>query len=53
MGVRSRKLIGTVVLLAFLGAYALVIASIGAGRIAVRQRGQDVRLRLLDRFDDK
>ena len=34
MGVRSRKLIGTVVLLAFLGAYALVIASIGAGRIA-------------------
>ena len=34
MGVRSRKLIGTVVLLAFLGAYALVVASIGAGRIA-------------------
>jgi uncharacterized membrane protein len=33
MGVRSRKLIGTVVLLAFLGAYALVIASIGADRI--------------------
>ena len=33
MSVRTRKLIGTVVLLAFLAAYALVIASIGAGRI--------------------
>jgi uncharacterized membrane protein len=33
VGTRSRKLIGTVVLLAFLGVYALVIASIGAGRI--------------------
>jgi hypothetical protein len=33
MSVRARKLIGTIVLLAFLAAYALVIASIGAGRI--------------------
>ena len=34
MSVRTRKLIGTVVLLVFLAAYALVVASIGAGRIA-------------------
>lgn len=34
MAVRTRKLIGTVVLLAFLAAYALVIASIGTGRIS-------------------
>ena len=33
MSVRTRKLIGTVVLLAFLAGYALVVASIGAGRI--------------------
>ena len=33
MAVRTRKLIGTVVLLAFLTGYALVVASIGAGRI--------------------
>ena len=33
MSVRTRKLIGTVVLLVFLAAYALVVASIGAGRI--------------------
>jgi uncharacterized membrane protein len=33
MRVRSRKLVGTVVLLAFLAVYALAIASIGAGRI--------------------
>jgi uncharacterized membrane protein len=33
MSARTRKLIGTVVLLAFLAAYALVVASIGAGRI--------------------
>ena len=33
MTVRARKLIGTFVLLAFLAVYALVIASIGAGRI--------------------
>ena len=33
MTVKTRKLIGTVVLLVFLAAYALVVASIGAGRI--------------------
>ena len=33
MAVRTRKLIGTVVLLAFLAGYALVVASIGTGRI--------------------
>jgi hypothetical protein len=33
MALRTRKLIGTVVLLVFLAGYALVIASIGAGRI--------------------
>jgi hypothetical protein len=33
MTVRARKLIGTLVLLASLAVYALVIASIGAGRI--------------------
>jgi hypothetical protein len=33
MTVRARKLIGTLVLLAFLAVYALVIVSIGAGRI--------------------
>ena len=33
MSVRSRKLIGTLVLLVFLAVYALVVASIGAGRI--------------------
>jgi uncharacterized membrane protein len=33
MSARTRKLIGTVVLLAFLAGYALVVASIGAGRI--------------------
>ena len=33
MSVRTRKLIGTAVLLAFLALYALVVASIGAGRI--------------------
>jgi Protein of unknown function (DUF2842) len=34
MGVRTRKLVGTVVLLLFLAAYGLAVASIGAGRIA-------------------
>jgi len=34
MTVRARKLIGTLVLLAVLAVYALMIASIGAGRIA-------------------
>jgi hypothetical protein len=34
MRVRSRKLIGTVVLLAFLVAYAVVVASISLGRIS-------------------
>ncbi|MGH6825089.1 DUF2842 domain-containing protein [Methyloceanibacter sp.] len=33
MRVRSRKLIGTVVLLVFVVAYALVVASIASGRI--------------------
>jgi hypothetical protein len=33
MSLRSRKLIGTVVLLVFVGLYALAVASIGAGRI--------------------
>jgi uncharacterized membrane protein len=33
MTVKTRKLIGTVVLLVFLAAYALAVASIGAGRI--------------------
>jgi hypothetical protein len=33
MRVRSRKLIGTIVLLVFVAVYALAIASIGAGRI--------------------
>jgi len=33
MHVRKRKLVGTVVLLLFLLAYALAVASIGAGRI--------------------
>jgi hypothetical protein len=33
MTVRTRKLIGTVVLLLFLAVYALAVASIGAGRI--------------------
>jgi len=33
MHVRTRKLVGTVVLLLFLLAYALAVASIGAGRI--------------------
>jgi uncharacterized membrane protein len=31
--VRTRKLIGTMVLLVFLGCYALVVASIASGRI--------------------
>ncbi len=34
MAVRTRKLIGTVVLLLFVGAYAFAAGSIGAGRIA-------------------
>jgi hypothetical protein len=33
MTARTRKLIGTVVLLVFLAVYALMIATIGAGRI--------------------
>ena len=33
MRVRTRKLIGTVVLLVFLAAYGVAVASIGAGRI--------------------
>jgi uncharacterized membrane protein len=33
MTVKTRKLIGTVVLLVFLAAYALAVASISAGRI--------------------
>ena len=33
MRVRTRKLIGMVVLLVFLGCYALVVASIASGRI--------------------
>ena len=33
MRVRTRKLIGTVVLLVFLAGYALVVASIASGRI--------------------
>ncbi|MGB6346380.1 MAG: DUF2842 domain-containing protein [Methyloceanibacter sp.] len=33
MRMRSRKLIGTVVLLLFLAAYAVMVVSIGAGRI--------------------
>jgi hypothetical protein len=33
MRVRTRKLIGTLVLLVFLAAYALVVASIASGRI--------------------
>jgi len=33
MRVRSRKLIGAVVLLLFLAVYAVMVASIGAGRI--------------------
>jgi len=33
MRVRTRKLIGTVVLLAFVAVYVLAVASIGAGRI--------------------
>jgi Protein of unknown function (DUF2842) len=33
MRVRARKLIGTLVLLVFLAAYALVVASIASGRI--------------------
>ena len=35
MRVRSRKLIGTIVLLVFLAAYAWAATSIGAGRIAL------------------
>jgi uncharacterized membrane protein len=34
MTVRTRKLIGTIVLLLFLGAYVLAAGSVGAGRIA-------------------
>jgi hypothetical protein len=34
MRVRTRKLIGMVVLLAFLAVYVVIAASIGAGRIA-------------------
>ena len=34
MALRTRKLIGTVLLLLFLGAYVLAAGSIGAGRIA-------------------
>ena len=34
MRVRTRKLIGMVVLLVFLGCYALVVASLASGRIA-------------------
>jgi hypothetical protein len=34
MRVRSRKLVGTILLLLFLGAYAALAALIGAGRIA-------------------
>ncbi|MGA8689508.1 MAG: DUF2842 domain-containing protein [Methyloceanibacter sp.] len=34
MRLRTRKLVGTIVLLVFLLAYALAAASIGAGRIA-------------------
>jgi hypothetical protein len=33
MRVRTRKLIGTVVLLVFLAGYALVVASVASGRI--------------------
>ena len=33
MRVRTRKLIGMVVLLVFLGCYALVVASLASGRI--------------------
>lgn len=33
MTVRSRKLIGTVLLIVFVAVYALSVASIGAGRI--------------------
>jgi hypothetical protein len=33
MSVRRRKLIGTLVLLAFVAVYAVAVASIGAGRI--------------------
>jgi len=35
MQVRTRKLIGTVVLLVFLAAYALAVAGISAGRITI------------------
>ncbi len=34
MAVRTRKLIGTIVLLLFLGAYVLAAGSVGAGRVA-------------------
>jgi hypothetical protein len=36
MNVGTRKLIGTVVLLAFLAAYVWLVAAIGLGRIAER-----------------
>ena len=35
MGARTRKLIGTLALLVFLGLYAWVAAAIGAGRISL------------------
>lgn len=46
MSARNRKLVGTIVLVIFLGAYAWVAVEVGAGRISFKPHGALLTLAL-------